>query len=89
MDNGQPIVQFVSEPAKKASREEERKKAKDMFQMSDLYIWLTFMMGIFYGIPALQLVMTNQQVLAETGKSNLCMYFDNILPSWLMFKLYI
>ena len=48
---------------------------KAMFGKSDLYIWLVLMLGIFYGIPALQLVFKYQQVLEVTGNNDLC-YFN-------------
>ena len=35
-----------------------------MFQKSGLYMWLVLIMGIFYGIPAIQLVCTNKVYVA-------------------------
>ena len=45
-----------------------------MFQQSDLYIWLVLMMGVFYGIPAIQLVLKYQEALRKTGNNDLCYY---------------
>ena len=33
-----------------------QKNGQTMFQKSGLYMWLVLTMGIFYGIPAIQLV---------------------------------
>ena len=44
-----------------------------MFKKSDLYVYLVLMMGTFYGIPALQLVL-NYQSIMESGNQDLCYY---------------
>ncbi len=49
-------------------------KAKAIFQKSDLYIWLVLMMGIFYGIPAIQLVLKYQDMLEISGNNDMCYY---------------
>jgi len=45
-----------------------------MFQQSGLYIWLILMMGVFYGLPAIQLVFKYQEALSITGNNDLCYY---------------
>ena len=52
----------------------QKSEIKTWFQQSDLYIWLVVMMGIFYGIPAIQLVFRYQHVLTATGNNDLCYY---------------
>lgn len=53
---------------------DQKKRLKSMFTKSDLYLWLVLTMGIFYGIPAIQLMLNNQQRLKETGDLDLCYY---------------
>jgi hypothetical protein len=68
---------YVSELCKKSEHDKADNKAtliKSMFQKSDLYIWLVLMMGIFYGIPAIQLVLKYQDMLTSTGNNDLCYY---------------
>ena len=60
----------------------QKSEIKTWFQQSDLYIWLVVMMGVFYGIPAIQLVFRYQQVLMVTGNNDLCYY--NFLCSFPM-----
>ena len=48
---------------------------KSMFQKSDLYMWLVVAMGVFYGLPALQLVMAYQVKLLQSGDMDTC-YFN-------------
>lgn len=47
---------------------------KQMFRKSDLYVWLVLMMGIFYTIPAIQLVISHQQKVLQSGDQDLCYY---------------
>jgi hypothetical protein len=68
---------YVSELCKIFEHDKTDNKAtliKSMFQKSDLYIWLVLMMGIFYGIPAIQLVLKYQDMLTSTGNNDLCYY---------------
>ena len=69
---------YVHELCKKvdeSSRNQSQKVIfKTMFQQSDLYIWLVLMMGVFYGIPAIQLVLKYQEALQVSGNNDLCYY---------------
>ena len=47
--------------------EAERKNVSNMFQKSDLHVWLIVIMGIFYTIPAIQVVFNQQTALQTTG----------------------
>lgn len=62
-----PLPKYVNELATKGNDREQLKLFKSMFQKSDLYIWLVFMMGIFYSIPAIQLVLNYQEKLVQSG----------------------
>merc|ERR1719309_1394776 len=73
--NGNKREVYVSELAVKTLEVEARKKAKSMFQSSDMYVWLVLVMGVFYSIPALQLVLKYQAESMETGNQDLC-YFN-------------
>lgn len=59
------IPQFVAEIP--VQDRVSQAQLKSMFQKSDLYIWLVFMLGIFYGIPAVQLVISYQNKLLQSG----------------------
>ncbi len=55
----------------------ENKKGRKlgvMFIKSELYAWLTLIVGIFYGIPALQLVLNHNYKLLDSGDQDLCYY---------------
>lgn len=65
---------YVSELAMKTLDKVPMRKAKSMFQSSDMYVWLVLVMGIFYSIPALQLVLKYQVESQETGNQDLCYY---------------
>jgi len=43
-------------------------------QSSDMYTWLVLVMGVFYTIPAIQLVLNYEQELYNTGNQDLCFY---------------
>ena len=45
-----------------------------MFQQNGLYFWMIFMMGVFYGLPAIQLVLKYQEAISITGDNDLCYY---------------
>ena len=45
-----------------------------MYQQSELYIWLVILMSVFYGVPAIQLVLKYQVLLRKTGNNDLCYY---------------
>ena len=48
--------------------------ATAMFQKSDLHVWLLVTMGIFYTIPAIQVVFNQQTALQTTGNQDVCYY---------------
>ena len=48
---------------------------KTMFQKSSLYVYIVMMMGLFYGIPAIQLVINYQEAMADDGDQDIC-YFN-------------
>ncbi|VDP87875.1 unnamed protein product [Echinostoma caproni] len=39
-----------------------------------LYFWFLIIISIFYGLPAVQLIMIYQKALVETGNEDLCYY---------------
>ena len=45
-----------------------------IYQQSELYIWMVIVMSIYYGIPAMQLVLKYQKNLLREGKSDSCYY---------------
>jgi len=57
---------FVSDLARKSPRVLTKK--------SQLYQWNLLTIAIFYGLPVVQLVVTYQQVLNQTGNEDLCYY---------------
>eukprot|EP00092_Neocalanus_flemingeri_P006483 GFUD01006987.1.p1 GENE.GFUD01006987.1~~GFUD01006987.1.p1 ORF type:complete len:849 (+),score=138.35 GFUD01006987.1:58-2604(+) len=57
---------FVSDLARKSPRVLTKK--------SQLYQWNLITIAIFYGLPVVQLVVTYQQVLNQTGNEDLCYY---------------
>ena len=69
------LPRYVSDLAKKSYEcEAERKNAPAMFQKSDLHVWLLVIMGIFYTIPAIQVVFNQQTVLETTGNQDVRYY---------------
>ena len=56
---------YATELSQKYTKVGNDKKYKDMFKKSDLYIYMVIMMGVFYGIPALQVVINFQQTQDE------------------------
>ncbi len=53
------------------------------FKQSELYSWLTLTMGLFYGIPALQLVLNHNFNLTDSGDQDICFYnFLCTIPSF-------
>ena len=51
-----------------------RKSPKVLCKRSSLYQWNLITIAIFYGLPVIQLVITYQQVLNQTGNEDLCYY---------------
>ncbi|KAK3849492.1 hypothetical protein Pcinc_043754, partial [Petrolisthes cinctipes] len=51
-----------------------RKDMRVLTRKSQLYIWGLFTVAIFYAVPVIQLVITYQKVLDETGNEDLCFY---------------
>jgi hypothetical protein len=50
------------------------KEARGLFLRSELYIRLVAMMGIFYSIPAVQLVLSYQDQMIKSGNQDFCYY---------------
>ncbi|TRY74666.1 hypothetical protein TCAL_00719 [Tigriopus californicus] len=76
IENGKskPRPKYVHELATTAKDREQLKLFKRMFQRSDLYLWLVLMMGIFYTIPAIQLMLSYQDKLLTSGDQDICYY---------------
>lgn len=51
-----------------------RKDIRVLTKKSELYIWGLVTVGVFYAVPVMQLVITYQRVLDETGNQDLCYY---------------
>ena len=51
-----------------------RKSPRVLSKKSQLYQWNLITIAIFYGLPVVQLVVTYQQVLNQTGNEDLCYY---------------
>jgi len=51
-----------------------RKSPSVLSKKSQLYQWNLITIAIFYGLPVVQLVVTYQQVLNQTGNEDLCYY---------------
>ncbi|XP_068219053.1 SID1 transmembrane family member 1-like [Palaemon carinicauda] len=51
-----------------------RKDMRVLTKKSELYIWGLITVGVFYAVPVMQLVITYQRVLDETGNQDLCYY---------------
>ncbi len=68
------LPRFVDELSKKGSDKRQQKLFKSMFQKSDLYVWLVITMGMFYTIPAIQVVINQQDKLRTTGDQDICYY---------------
>lgn len=69
-----PRPKYVHQLATTAKDREQLKLFKRMFQRSDLYLWLVLMMGIFYTIPAIQLMLSYQDKLMTSGDQDICYY---------------
>ena len=72
-DGREPLPRYVCDLATKNDLDAAY-FYKSMFRKSDLYVWLVLMMGIFYGIPAIQLVLNYQKKLRQSGDQDLCFY---------------
>ena len=58
-----------------ANNESElRQFYKLVYEQNELYFWLVILIGIFYSVPALQLVLRYQDLLRKTGNNDLCYY---------------
>ncbi|XP_018319207.1 SID1 transmembrane family member 1-like isoform X2 [Agrilus planipennis] len=51
-----------------------RKDPRILKKKSYLYLWHVLTVALFYGLPVVQLVITYQNVLNETGNQDLCYY---------------
>ena len=70
------FVDELSELSKKldgSTNKSQKTLIKTIFQQSNLYIWLVLMMGVFYGLPAMQLLFKHQS-LHFSGNNDLCYY---------------
>ncbi|XP_077285102.1 SID1 transmembrane family member 1-like isoform X2 [Arctopsyche grandis] len=50
------------------------RNCKDIKRQSGLYLWHLITIAIFYGLPVIQLVITYQRVLNNSGNQDLCYY---------------
>ncbi len=70
--------EYVSELSKMTAKEgslgSKDKKLRIMFLKSELYAWLTLIVGMFYGVPALQLVLNHNYKLLDSGDQDMCYY---------------
>jgi len=57
-----------------ASARDLKRSRPSTFQRSELYSWLTLTVGVFYGIPALQLVLNHNFRQQDSGDQDLCYY---------------
>lgn len=62
---GKPII-YLNDLARKDPRILQRK--------SYSYLWHVLTVALFYGLPVVQLVITYQKVLNDTGNQDLCYY---------------
>lgn len=62
---GKPVL-YLSDLARKDPRILTRK--------SNTYLWHVLTVALFYGLPAIQLVITYQKVLNDTGNQDMCYY---------------
>jgi len=53
-------------------RGKSRKARAGAFQRSELYAWLTLTVGVFYGVPALQLVLNHNFRQLDSGDQVSC-----------------
>lgn len=51
-----------------------RKDPRILKKKSYLYLWHVMTVAVFYGLPVVQLVVTYQRVLSDTGNQDLCYY---------------
>ncbi|KDR19041.1 SID1 transmembrane family member 1-like [Zootermopsis nevadensis] len=51
-----------------------RKNPRILRKKSQLYLWNLLTVAVFYSLPVVQLVITYQQVLNQTGNQDLCYY---------------
>ena len=58
-----------------------RKSPKVLRKKSQLYQWNLLTIAIFYALPVIQLVVTYQQVLNQTGNEDLCYYVPTLWGS--------
>eukprot|EP00095_Tigriopus_kingsejongensis_P005827 snap_masked-scaffold425_size175135-processed-gene-0.10 protein:Tk05827 transcript:snap_masked-scaffold425_size175135-processed-gene-0.10-mRNA-1 annotation:"sid1 transmembrane family member 1" len=68
------LPKYVTELATNLQDRDQLRLFRSMFHRSDLYLWLVLMMGIFYGIPAIQLVLSYQNQLLTSGNQDICYY---------------
>ena len=47
---------------------------KALYIKSDMYYWIMILSGIFYVLPALQLMLAAQRISGQTGSQDLCYY---------------
>ena len=67
-------VKYLDQLCQNEGHKEFKIIYKSMYQQSELYIWLVILMSVFYGVPAIQLVLKYQVLLRKTGNNDLCYY---------------
>ena len=69
------VPKYLIDLATKSSNGTKNNSAKTtMFQKSSLYVYIVLMMGLFYGIPAIQLVINYQKDMSDDGNQDICFF---------------
>ena len=66
---------YLIDMSAKSGRGLDSNSTKSMFQKSNLYVYSVLMMGLFYGIPAVQVVINYQNDVKNHGDQDIC-YFN-------------
>ena len=70
------VPEFLIDLATKSSSvTKDNARNKTMFQKTSLYVYIVLMMSLFYGIPAIQLVINYQEAMSKDGNQDIC-YFN-------------
>ena len=70
------VPKYLIDLATKSSKATKNDvKKTTMFQKTSLYVYIVMMMALFYGIPAIQLVINYQEAMSDDGNQDIC-YFN-------------
>ena len=72
-DNVPKYLIDLATKSSKATKNDVKKTT--MFQKTSLYVYIVMMMALFYGIPAIQLVINYQEAMSDDGNQDIC-YFN-------------